>query len=367
MTVVYVLLVVPAFVIGAIVLVRLDEQVAARVRRGKVELVRGRISPALLSDFTDVARRFPRDQGTIIVRARAGQHAVTTKGLPEVMTQRLRNVLALHGKRLARDASIAAKGPSRFVPALFGVSVVLAIVGLVGMQGSSEARFFGGTSLDHMVGAEIDANALAQAMREQGFSDEEEIARARPYVDKLLASGFLASPLGQAARFLSSSGPIPTLAVSTRAVPFPLSLTEESVSITNLGSLTRSFRAMGIPDAELRCTRESGCVLAHGSQSTEILSQAEAARAPGADPCTAARVLNRIASVLRAHPRLPPYQVVYAGEVEDEDAIWVVAMTEDERAVLTAWEASREATGGEPFGYTYPFEAAFGEACRDAR
>jgi hypothetical protein len=73
---------------------RANELFALTTRAGKLELLRGRIPPALLSEFSDIARRERLDQVEIRVLSEAGVPRLSVHGAPNpALEQALRNVL----------------------------------------------------------------------------------------------------------------------------------------------------------------------------------------------------------------------------------------------------------------------------------
>lgn len=62
------------------------------VKGGKFELVRGRVPPKLLEDFSDVLSNRPLADATVRVVLDGGRPRVVATGLPDDELQRLRNV-----------------------------------------------------------------------------------------------------------------------------------------------------------------------------------------------------------------------------------------------------------------------------------
>lgn len=100
----------PLLVMVGLSLARLDEIFALRIGGGKVELVRGRISPALFDELRDVVRRFPAARGTLRGLRRRPLPELVAEGLPDPLAQRARNVFALHAPTLLARATL---GPRR--------------------------------------------------------------------------------------------------------------------------------------------------------------------------------------------------------------------------------------------------------------
>lgn len=85
-------LLVVALVVPFLVLVRrANELFVLDVQEGKVEVLRGRLPPALLRDLRDVLRDVPR--ATVTARVEGGRPMVRAEGLSEPVLQRVRNVV----------------------------------------------------------------------------------------------------------------------------------------------------------------------------------------------------------------------------------------------------------------------------------
>ncbi len=99
----------PLLVMVGLSLARLDEIFVVRIEGGKVELVRGRISPALYDELRDIVRRFPAARGTLRGLRRQPHPELAAEGLPEALAQRARNVFALHAPTLLARATLGAR------------------------------------------------------------------------------------------------------------------------------------------------------------------------------------------------------------------------------------------------------------------
>jgi hypothetical protein len=73
---------------------RANELFALRARAGKLELMRGRLSPALFAEFADIVERERLDQAEICVLSESGVPRLIFRGpLHSTAEQALRNVL----------------------------------------------------------------------------------------------------------------------------------------------------------------------------------------------------------------------------------------------------------------------------------
>lgn len=86
------LLLVLAAIPLAIAIFRSNELFVLRVRRGKVELVRGRLPPALLADLQDVFERTTSDAEVRVVSEQQRPRAIV-RGAKEPIAQHVRNVV----------------------------------------------------------------------------------------------------------------------------------------------------------------------------------------------------------------------------------------------------------------------------------
>jgi hypothetical protein len=75
---------------------------AIELHGGKARLVRGHLPPGLLGDLKDVARGAPGASGTVGLRGQLDTLRVTTRGLPEHLDQRVRNVVLLRRNQIRR-------------------------------------------------------------------------------------------------------------------------------------------------------------------------------------------------------------------------------------------------------------------------
>ncbi len=73
-------------------------RVVIRVEHGRTWVTQGRMSGRLLREISDVVRDSPKSAGTISLDGPVGQPDVEVEGLPRDISQRVRNVVANHGK-----------------------------------------------------------------------------------------------------------------------------------------------------------------------------------------------------------------------------------------------------------------------------
>src|SRR4051812_5888911 len=90
---------------------RANELFALSARAGKLELVRGRVSPALLSEFADIARRERLDNTEIRVLSESGSPRLVLSGVVNpALEQALRNVLGRYPVAQIRTGRLRAHG-----------------------------------------------------------------------------------------------------------------------------------------------------------------------------------------------------------------------------------------------------------------
>jgi hypothetical protein len=89
---------------------RANELFALTARAGKLELVRGRLSPSLLSEFADIAQRERLDQAEIRVLSEAGLPRLVLRGATNpALEQALRNVLGRYHVAQIRAGRVRAR------------------------------------------------------------------------------------------------------------------------------------------------------------------------------------------------------------------------------------------------------------------
>ncbi|HKO52751.1 MAG TPA: DUF3634 family protein [Polyangiaceae bacterium] len=89
---------------------RANELFALTARAGKLELVRGRLSPALFSEFADIAERDRLDDTEIRVLSESGAPRLLLRGAPKPATeQALRNVLGRYPVSQIRAGRLRAR------------------------------------------------------------------------------------------------------------------------------------------------------------------------------------------------------------------------------------------------------------------
>lgn len=382
MTLLPLLLITPAIIVGIVLASRLDELLAIRVAAGRVELVRGSISPALLADFHDVVRRFPDTQGEIVVKRRAHGPELVVRKLPDALAQRLRNVFALHAKRLVRDATVPAKARARSLSGLFVVSLALAVVGLVMMSVGAEATMFGRGAFFRGDGdplTEEEARALASDMRAQtgGFPNlDAAYESALPHITRLRQMGVLSGRDDYAERMMLAQGPRVVMSLTDRVARFPLARSGMFESAARLAELQEGFRALGLEGARLRCSDDDGCSIESNGVRTPIVLPGELPRVDE-DRCMPARIAMRLARLLEpaSRARAPSQTLLLltfplgfeGGPEEDPDDgahVTFVRVSESERAVLDAWARDFDHYPQARFGHELPLDDALEQGCR---
>jgi hypothetical protein len=89
---------------------RANELFALSARAGKLELLRGRLSPALLSEFADIAARERLDNAEIRVLSESGLPRLVLRGPPNPgLEQALRNVLGRYHVAQIRAGRLRAR------------------------------------------------------------------------------------------------------------------------------------------------------------------------------------------------------------------------------------------------------------------
>lgn len=89
---------------------RANELFALRARGGKLELLRGRLSPALFAEFADIAARERLDAAEIRVLSESGLPRLTLRGAANaVAEQALRNVLGRYPIAQIRSGRLRAR------------------------------------------------------------------------------------------------------------------------------------------------------------------------------------------------------------------------------------------------------------------
>jgi hypothetical protein len=89
---------------------RANELFALTARAGKLELLRGRLSPALFAEFADIAEREQLDQVEIRVLSESGAPRLRLVGAPHpLLEQALRNVLGRYPVSQIRAGRLRAR------------------------------------------------------------------------------------------------------------------------------------------------------------------------------------------------------------------------------------------------------------------
>jgi len=89
---------------------RANELFALRARAGKLELRRGRLSPALFAEFSDIAQREQLDGAEIRVLSEAGSPRLLVQGSSNpALEQALRNVLGRYPVSQIRAGRLRAR------------------------------------------------------------------------------------------------------------------------------------------------------------------------------------------------------------------------------------------------------------------
>ena len=89
---------------------RANELFALSARAGKLELIRGRLSPALFSEFADIATRDRLDGVEIRVLSESGSPRLLLRGEPNpAAEQALRNVLGRYPVSQIRTGRLRAR------------------------------------------------------------------------------------------------------------------------------------------------------------------------------------------------------------------------------------------------------------------
>lgn len=89
---------------------RANELFAIRARAGKIELLRGRLAPALFAEFADIARRERLDGTEIRVLSESGTPRLRLDGVVEPQAaQALRNVLGRYPVAQIRAGRLRAR------------------------------------------------------------------------------------------------------------------------------------------------------------------------------------------------------------------------------------------------------------------
>jgi len=89
---------------------RANELFALRARAGKLELLRGRLSPALFSELAEIAARERLDDSEIRVLSEAGSPRLVLRGEPNpALEQAFRNVLGRYPVSQIRAGRLRAR------------------------------------------------------------------------------------------------------------------------------------------------------------------------------------------------------------------------------------------------------------------
>lgn len=89
---------------------RANELFALVARAGKLELIRGRLSPALFSEFADIAARERLDGAELRVLSESGSPRLVLRGEPNpAVEQALRNVLGRYPVSQIRAGRLRAR------------------------------------------------------------------------------------------------------------------------------------------------------------------------------------------------------------------------------------------------------------------
>ena len=89
---------------------RANELFALSARAGRLELTRGRLSPALLSEFRDIAQREQLDNAEIRVLSESGSPRLVLSGaVNPALEQALRNVLGRYPVAQIRAGRLRAR------------------------------------------------------------------------------------------------------------------------------------------------------------------------------------------------------------------------------------------------------------------
>lgn len=355
---------------------RLDEVFAVRIEDGKILLRRGRISPALLADFRDVVARYPKVVGSVRAVRRHPRPEIVVSDLPDDIAQRLRNVFGLHALRLLNDATVEAP-PRRG----FQVSVVLLVFATIAVFVASLGRgprFSSPASIDAEFGMrETDVEGLARQVNQFTATDRSaELQRAAPFIERLRRTGVFRPDPSELERIISAAGPAYALRAGTRILDVPVHDDPLVWNEATATDLDRMFRALGLEDAQVRCSTERGCIVERRGQAAVLVTPEEAQASANPDRCFSVRVLDRLAALVRpfAESHVPPYRVVLVSEVwgvvggpddpriEDSD-VAIVLVTDGERSVLDEWQRSYDENDRARFGRTYPEEAAMRPEC----
>jgi len=73
-------------------------RVLIRVEGGRTWVTKGKLSGRLLREISEVVKDTPKSKGTIALEGPSGQPEVVVEGLPKDIAQRVRNVVANHGR-----------------------------------------------------------------------------------------------------------------------------------------------------------------------------------------------------------------------------------------------------------------------------
>lgn len=94
----------------AFALRRANELFALRARAGKLELLRGRLSPALFSEFAEIVERERLDNTELRVQSDSGSPRLLLRGEPQpAVEQALRNVLGRYPVSQIRAGRLRAR------------------------------------------------------------------------------------------------------------------------------------------------------------------------------------------------------------------------------------------------------------------
>lgn len=98
-----------ALIFFLVIVPRMNELFLISVRDGKLLVVRGRVPVKLRQDFADVVKRARVRRGTIRAVRESGHSRLTTSGLDEGTTQRLRNTFGTHPVQRLQAAPLVKK------------------------------------------------------------------------------------------------------------------------------------------------------------------------------------------------------------------------------------------------------------------
>lgn len=364
---------VPLLVFGGVSLARLDEIFALRIRGGRAELVRGRISPALFDELRDVARRFPDARGALRGLDRQPRPELATDGLPEALAQRARNVFALHAATLRGRATIEAPRKTRTGRIVGGLVVglfVLAALGLEHLSPRGSSRHGSPELSADDADSEEFARIMADEIGNEGMVAGE--ALARPYVEKLARTVVFDTRLPDSFRLDLVAGPEFAMRSSRRAIVLSASARRVVNEDPTAADLTERFRHLGRPDIVAHCSVTRGCWLTVGSETRPLVSAWEATPGGESNRCTTTRMADRLSSVLHeiAASHEPPYEVLWTSIPPgpstipryDGDFVFVL-VTEAERRILDAWFQAHSGERGVRFGLRYPEDVERDAAC----